>query len=169
MAISLRAVSELTALQRNSGYGIGGPQGPTQQLQVRCRSSCSLGSSIAGSKLQMKKRQGSEKKERSVNVWASAAEAIPVDYSTMNAEQTELLAKRKAILQAEEKSRAFVVMEVETTGNKDWHTSKVVGVRDVAAGIRCVTVETEVSREVNFTTFSRVFCRFLFLTPAQPL
>lgn len=152
MATSLRAVSELTAqtaLQRNSGYGVAGARSPTQQLQVCCRSSCSLGSAISGSKLQMKKRQVSEKKQRSVNVWASAAEAIPVDYSTMNAEQTDLLAKRKAILQAEEKSRPFVVTEVETTGYKDWHSSKVVGVRDVAAGVRCVTVETEVSREVN--------------------
>jgi hypothetical protein len=96
-----------------------------------------------------KQRQVSEKKQRSVNVWASAAEATSVDYSTMNAEQTDLLAKRKAILQAEEKSRPFVVTEVETTGYKDWHSSKVVGVRDVAAGVRCVTVETEVSREVN--------------------
>lgn len=153
MATSLRAVSELTAqtaLQRNSGYGVAGARSPTQQVQVCCRSSCSLGSSISGSKLQMKKqRQVSEKKQRSVNVWASAAEATSVDYSTMNAEQTDLLAKRKAILQAEEKSRPFVVTEVETTGYKDWHSSKVVGVRDVAAGVRCVTVETEVSREVN--------------------
>jgi len=78
-------------------------------------------------------------------VASSVAEAAEVELSS---EQQELLQKRKAIMQAEEQSSGFVVSEVETTGHQDWHAAKVVAVRDVAAGVRCVTIETEVSREL---------------------
>lgn len=82
---------------------------------------------------------------------SSVAEAAEVELSS---EQQELLQKRKAIMQAEEQSSGFVVSEVETTGPQDWHAAKVVAVRDVAAGVRCVTIETEVSREVRQPAFS---------------
>ena len=54
-------------------------------------------------------------------------------------EQIELLEKRKAIQQADAQVSGFVVSEVETMIHMDWHTTKVVGVRDVAVNVRCVT------------------------------
>ena len=78
---------------------------------------------------------------------ASVAEAASAE-AQLSAEQAELLEKRKAIQQADAQASGFVVSEVETTGHVDWHAAKVVGVRDVAVGVRCVTLETEVSREV---------------------
>lgn len=85
---------------------------------------------------------------------ASVAEAASAEVE-LSAEQVELLEKRKAIMQAEEQSSGFVVSEVGTTGHQDWHAAKVVAVRDVAAGVRCVTLETEVSREVHRISFGK--------------
>lgn len=74
----------------------------------------------------------------------------------LSAEQAELLERRKAIMQAEKQSSGFVVTEVEATGDQEWHSAKVVAVRDVAAGVRCVTLDTEVSREVRNASVSHV-------------
>ncbi|CAM6017319.1 unnamed protein product [Sphagnum balticum] len=56
--------------------------------------------------------------------------------------------QRRAILEENERTRGFTLQEVETVGFQDWHPSKVVSVQDLIPGVlRCITVETEVSRE----------------------
>ena len=65
-----------------------------------------------------------------------------------SAEQAKLLEKQKVIQQANVQASGFVVSEVETIDHMDWHIAKVVGVCDIAVGMRCVMLETKVSHEV---------------------
>ncbi|KAG0621303.1 hypothetical protein M758_3G009700 [Ceratodon purpureus] len=144
MATTLRcaATSAQRALQQASGSA-GAPRASAKSVQL-----CSSSGSVAGAKLQVTAHGARRVQRRSgFSVRASVAEAASAEVE-LSAEQARLLEKRKAIMQAEAQSSGFVVTEVETTGQQDWHAAKVLGVRDVAAGVRCVTLETEVSREL---------------------
>jgi hypothetical protein len=141
-AASVAASGTHLALQQSGSYGARA-SGTTVQL---CSSS---GGSLTGTKLQATTsyRRAPGRRASSFSVTASVAEAASAEVE-LSAEQAELLQRRKAIMQAEEQASGFVVTEVDTTGHQDWHAAKVLTVRDVAAGVRCVTLETEVSREV---------------------
>lgn len=148
MATTLRcaASSAHLALQQSS-VGCGAPRTSAKTVQL-----CSSSGSVTGTKLQVTahgawRGQQGRGSSSSLSVTASVVEAASAEVE-LSAEQAELLEKRKAIMQAEEQASGFVITEVETTGHQDWHAAKVLGVRDVAAGVRCVTLETEVSREV---------------------
>ncbi|XP_024358157.1 fruit protein pKIWI502 [Physcomitrium patens] len=130
------------ALRQTGGYGGGVGPGRTSKVQ--------MASSVMGTKLEVR-GSGSLKSavshRHSFLVKASATEA-PAAQVELSAEQEELLQRRKAIMEAEQQSSGFVVTEVETTEPQNWYSAKVMGVSDVAAGVRCITLMTEVSREL---------------------
>jgi hypothetical protein len=86
------------------------------------------------------------KQKRSTVCVAASVETA----ESSSATDIDVSEQRRAILEENERTRGFTVQEVETVGFQDWHPSKVVSVQDLIPGVlRCITVETEVSREVT--------------------
>lgn len=104
---------------------------------------------FGGMRLQKKSDDRRERDWRNFSV-ASSVEAAEAE-TERETTDVELLEQRRQIIEEDVRSRGFAVTEVETTGFQDWHPSKVVGILDVAPGVRCITVETEVSREVRLS------------------
>lgn len=55
---------------------------------------------------------------------------------------------RKKLMEEASAAKPYKFKEVETTGVQEWNAATVLSVEDVAPGIRCITVETEASREL---------------------
>lgn len=58
--------------------------------------------------------------------------------------------RRKIAQEAQEKT-PFVVTEVDAAEQKDFYDAPVLGVTEVAPGVRCITVQAEISREVRLS------------------
>lgn len=55
---------------------------------------------------------------------------------------------RKKVMEDVSAAKPYKFKEVETTGVQDWHAATVLSTEDVSPGLRCITVQAEVSREL---------------------
>eukprot|EP00897_Mesotaenium_endlicherianum_P000279 jgi/Mesen1/10251/ME000774S09584 len=78
--------------------------------------------------------------------------AIVASVSAPTSSESETMAsfieKRKQLTADQVAKKEFKLTQLETVGQQEWNEADVISVKDVADGMRCITVEAEISREL---------------------